>query len=244
MLIWICASGIFFSDDAHAEMYDLFGEPITDEEIANNTKKLGRLGWTILYGDIGLFIGLGVDRTSNPKRTHAGIVSLVGAVAGGTIGYLYGNKHDKAAALHKINRTRWRMRLKDNTLDEALRMRAMMAEATEINMGLGYRWGYTILGLYVGMGTGLTIGYGLRFVDVRIPGGALGALVGVSYGYVKGVEADGRTAEAKARRWLQKQGVRPKNISRFPSLPLRGETAHVLSHCSTDYIVPLIVVRF
>ena len=213
ILIWIYISGIFFSDDAHAEVYDLFGEPSTEEEIANNTGKLGRLGWTILYGDMGFLIGLGVDKTSNPKLTHAGIVSLVGAVTGGTIGYLYGNKHDRARALHKINRTRWRIRLKDNTLDETLRMQAIMAEATETNMGLGHRWGYTILGLYVGMGTGWTIGYGLQFIDVRIPGGALGALVGVSLGYLKGAEADRRTAEAKARQWLQEQGLRPKNIS-------------------------------
>ncbi|MFQ6041254.1 MAG: hypothetical protein ACE5PV_10400 [Candidatus Poribacteria bacterium] len=205
-------------DSARSETYGLFGEPITEEEISANKGKLGRIGWTILYGEIGFFIGLGFDRTikfiqdhPDPEWKYPGAASIVGAFIGSGWGFYYGNKRARETAIRKINRARWRMRMNDENLDETLRARAMMQEAIELNMGNAYRWGYTVLGWYVGMGTGLVIGHGLKYINVMIPGGALGTLIGIRRGYLKGEENDRRLAEQKAREWLLKQGIQPKN---------------------------------
>ena len=101
------------------------------------------------------------------------------------------------------------MRMDDEPLDETLRTRAMMHEAIELNMGNAYRWGYTVLGWYAGMGTGLVIGRGLKYINVMIPGGALGTLIGIRWGYLKGEENDKLIASQKAREWLLKQGIKP-----------------------------------
>jgi hypothetical protein len=200
--------GIFPCVQAHSETYGLFGEPITEKEININKGKLNRIGWTILYGEIGFFVGLGIDRTIKPERKYPGAASIVGAAIGSGWGYYYGNKRDREAAIRKINKTRWRMN--DENFDETLREKAIMQEAIELNMGNAYRWGYTVLGCYAGMGTGLVIGYGLKYINVMIPGGALGTLIGIRQGYLKGEENDKRLAEEKARKWLLKQGIQPK----------------------------------
>jgi hypothetical protein len=201
--------GIFLCAQAHSETYGLFDEPITEREININKGKLNRVGWTILYGEIGFFVGLGIDRTIKPERKYPNVASIVGAAIGSGWGYYYGNKRDREAAIRKINRTRWRMQMNDENLDETLRARAMMQEAIELNMGNVYRWGYTVLGCYAGMGTGLVLGYGLKYINVMIPGGALGTLIGIQQGYLKGEENDKRLAEEKARKWLLKQGIQP-----------------------------------
>ena len=209
-------SGIFARIQAHSETYGLFGEPITEEEININKGKLSRLGWTILYGEIGFFIGLGLDRTikfirnhPDPEWKYPGAASIIGAFIGSGWGFYYGNRRDREAAIRKISRTRWRMRMNDDNLDKTLKARAMMAEAIELNMGNAYRWGYTVLGWYAGMGTGLVIGHGLKYINVMIPGGALGTLIGIQQGYLKGEENDRRLAEQKAQKWLLKQGIQP-----------------------------------
>lgn len=194
---------------AHSETYGLFGEPITEEEININKGKLSRIGWTILYGEIGFFVGLGIDRTLKPERKYPSLASIVGAAIGSGWGYHYGNKRDREAAIRKINKTRWRMRMNDENLDETLRARAMMQEAIELNISNAYRWGYTVLGCYAGMGTGLVIGHGLKYIKIMIPGGALGTLIGIRQGYLKGEENDRRIAEQKALKWLLLKGIQP-----------------------------------
>ena len=202
---------------AYSETYSLFGEPIAEREININKGKLNRIGWTILYGEIGFFIGLGIDRTykfvreyPEPEWKYPSVASMVGAAIGSGWGYYYGNKRDRDTAIRKINKTRWRLKMNDESLDETLRAKAMMQEAIELNMGNAYRWGYTVLGCYAGMGTGLVLGYGLKYIKVMIPGGALGTLIGIRQGYLKGEENDKRLAEEKARKWLLKQGIQPK----------------------------------
>jgi hypothetical protein len=202
---------VFVCDQSHSENYGLFGEPITEREITLKKGKLNRIGLTTLYGEIGFFAGLGIDRTIKPDREYPNIASLIGAAIGIGWGYYYGNQRDRETAIRKINIARWRMRMNDENLDETLRTKAMMQEAIELNMGNTYRWGYTILGWYAGMGTGLVLGYGLRYINARIPGGALGTLIGIRQGYIKGEEYDRRIAEQKARKWLLEQGIKPIN---------------------------------
>jgi hypothetical protein len=211
----------FIGASAHSETYGLLGEPITEAEININKGKLGRIGWTILYGEMGFFIGLGLDRTikfmrdhPDPEWKYPGAASLVGAFIGTGWGFYYGNKRDRETAIRKINRTRWRARMNDDNLDETLKAQAMMAEAIELNMGNAYRWGYTVLGWYVGMGTGLVLGRGLKYINVMIPGGALGTLIGIRWGYLKGEENDRQIAEQKAREWLMKKGIQPEDLLR------------------------------
>lgn len=206
---------ILACNQAYPETYGLFGEPITEEEININRGKLSRIGWTILYGEIGFFVGLGIDRTvkfareyPEPEWKYPGAASILGAFIGSGWGYYYGNKRDREVAIGKINKTRWRMRMNDKNIDETIRARAMMQEAIELNMGNTYRWGYTVLGWYAGMGTGLVVGYGLKYINVMIPGGALGTLIGVQQGYLKGEEHDKRIAEQKARKWQEDKGVK------------------------------------
>ena len=215
ILVQTCG-GILVCTHAHSETYGLLGQPITEEEINISKGKLGRLGWTILYGEIGFFVGLGIDRTikfarkyPEPEWKYPSAASIIGAFIGSGWGFYYGNKRDREAAIRKINKMRWRMN--DDHLDETLRARAMMREAIELNMGNAYRWGYTVLGCYAGMGTGLVLGYGLKYINIRIPGGALGILIGIQRGYSKGEENDKRLAEQKARKWLLKQGVKLPN---------------------------------
>ena len=205
---------IFFCDQAHSETYGLFGEPITEKEININRGQLNTLGWSILYGEIGFFTGLGIDRTIKPERKYPHIASLIGAAIGIGWGYYYGYKRDREDAIRKINKARWRARMNDENLDKTLRAKAMMQEAIELNMGNTYRWGYTILGWYAGMGVGLVAGYGLKYIKIRIPGGALGTLIGIQRGYFKGENYDRQIAEQKAREWLLKQGIKSQD---FPS---------------------------
>jgi hypothetical protein len=213
-------AGFFARTQSYSETYDIFGKPISETEISSNKGKLSRIGWTILYGEIGFFVGLGIDRTfkfarnyPEPEWKYPGAASLVGAFIGSGWGFYYGNKRDREAAIRKINKNRWRMRMNDEHLDETLRAKAMMQQAIELNMGNTYRWGYTILSWYVGMGTGLVIGFGLKHINVMIPGGALGTLIGIQRGYLKGEEDDRRIAEQKTREWLLKQGIQPQNLS-------------------------------
>ena len=201
---------IFPCVQARSETYGLFGEPITENEININKGKLNRIGWTILYGEIGFFVGLGIDRTIKPERKYPSAASIVGAAIGSGWGFYYGNKCDREAAIRKINETKRRTRMNDENLSETLRAKAMMQEAIELNMGNTYRWGYTVLGCYVGMGTGLVLGYGLKYINVMVPGGALGTLIGIQQGYLKGKENDKLLAEQKAKKWLIEQGIQPK----------------------------------
>lgn len=195
--------------NAHSDEVDIFGEPISEPEVKNNQGKLSRIGWTILYSEVGFFLGLGIDRSVNAEKKYPGIASGVGGVIGGVWGYLLGNKRDREKAIQKINRSRRRLRISEGNLDGTLRRKAMIAEAIEANMGSGYRWGYSILGLYIGMGAGSGLGYGLHRVGIMVPGGSLGILLGVSEGYLLGEKKDKRVATEKAHKLILKSRVLP-----------------------------------
>jgi len=192
---------------ANADEVDIFGEPISEQEIKDNKGKLGRIGWTILYGEIGFFMGLGIDRTVNAEKKHPGIASAVGTIISGVLGYSFGNKRDRQKAIWNINRSRRRIRMSEGNLDETLRKKAMMAETLEANMRSKYRWAYSILGLYAGMGTGSALGYVFRRGGITVPGGSLGMLLGVSEGYLLGEGKDKQVATEKSRKLILKDKI-------------------------------------